>query len=136
MFYTFTVDRKAGYLHVRVGGDNSPETVLKYLGEVRSACERLECPYVLVEESLRGPRLGTLDIFSVVSEASKNVWPTVQRIAYVDVNAGEGPGLMKFAENVAVNRGVGVRVFPTVEEAVAWLLQEIAAARQRERLTT
>src|SRR5262249_19507101 len=66
MFYTFTVDRKPpGYLHVKVSGDNTPETVLKYLGEVRAACERLACPYVLIEESLRGPRLDTLDIFAV-----------------------------------------------------------------------
>jgi hypothetical protein len=46
---------------------------------------------------------------------------TLPAIAYVDVNA-QGP-LMKFAEDVAVNRGVRVRVFGTVAEAERWLRQ-------------
>jgi hypothetical protein len=43
-----------------------------------------------------------------------------EAIAYVDVNA-EGD-LMKFAETVAVNRSLPVRVFSTVGEAERWLL--------------
>jgi hypothetical protein len=46
---------------------------------------------------------------------------TLAAIAYVDVNA-QG-SLMKFAEDVAVNRGVRVRVFGTVAEAERWLRQ-------------
>lgn len=38
---------------------------------------------------------------------------------YVDVNA-EG-NLMQFAETVAVNRGIPVKIHPTVESAIAWL---------------
>jgi hypothetical protein len=40
--------------------------------------------------------------------------------AYVDVNA-EG-NLMKFAENVAYNRGARIAVFSTVADAELWLL--------------
>lgn len=44
----------------------------------------------------------------------------LQALAFVDVNAqGE---LMRFAEDVAVNRGMPVRVFPTIAAAEAWLL--------------
>jgi len=41
-------------------------------------------------------------------------------MAYVDLNA-EGD-VMRFAEDVAVNRGFPVRVFPTVAAADEWLL--------------
>jgi hypothetical protein len=46
---------------------------------------------------------------------------TAPSIAYVDVNA-QG-SLMKFAEDVAVNRGLRVRVFGTVADAERWLRQ-------------
>jgi hypothetical protein len=31
MAYRLTVEQKAGYLHIRVTGENSPETVRRYL---------------------------------------------------------------------------------------------------------
>ncbi len=40
-------------------------------------------------------------------------------MAYVDLNA-EGD-VMRFAEDVAVNRGFPVKVFPTVAAAEEWL---------------
>jgi hypothetical protein len=42
-------------------------------------------------------------------------------MAFVDINPAHDLGEMKFAENVAVNRGISVRVFPTIQEAEAWL---------------
>jgi hypothetical protein len=42
-------------------------------------------------------------------------------MAYVDINPEHDLGEMKFSENVAVNRGISVRVFATVQEAEAWL---------------
>lgn len=42
-------------------------------------------------------------------------------VAYVDVHAKNHDN-MKFAETVAVNRGVPVRVFGSVRDAEEWLL--------------
>jgi hypothetical protein len=81
---------------------------------------------VLVEERLEGPRLGTMEVFQIVSEGSRNAGGTYTAFAYVDVNA-KGD-LMQFAETVAVNRGVPVVVFATVADAEKWLLNDDSGA--------
>lgn len=121
MKYEFRVAAKEGYLHAVVSGDNTPETVRRYLREVYEACAASKCPCVLVEENLEGAGLDLGDIFGVVAEASRSVWPVVQRIAYVDLNRHHDLRNMKFAETVAVNRSVNVRVFGDVPAAENWL---------------
>jgi hypothetical protein len=121
MAYELTVQERAGYLHIRVTGENSPETVRGYLQDVFSTCLQRNCPIVLIEEDLRGPGLSVLNIHQIVSEGSKRTWPTVRRIAYVDVNKEHSQSDMYFAETVAVNLGVNIKIFPTLNEAEEWL---------------
>ncbi len=122
MSYELTFDQKPTYLHVIVTGRNSREHVARYLEDVLSACVARRCFRVLIEERLEGPRLGTLDVFAIVSEGSRRALGMLRAIAYVDVNA-EGD-LMQFAETVAVNRAVPVTAFSTVADAEKWLLDE------------
>jgi hypothetical protein len=75
---------------------------------------------VLIEERLEGPRLAATDVFDVAAGGSGRAVGAFQAIAYVDVNASGT--MMKFAETVAVNRGVPVRLFAAVTDAEAWLL--------------
>ena len=42
-------------------------------------------------------------------------------VAYVDTNKEHSQSDMHFAETVAVNLGVNIKLFPTVNEAEAWL---------------
>ncbi len=79
-------------------------------------------PRVLIEERLEGPRLGAFEVFAMVSKGCAQFERAVEVMAYVDVNA-EGD-LMRFAEDVAVNRGFPVRVFQTVAAAEHWLLHD------------
>jgi hypothetical protein len=74
---------------------------------------------VLIEKRLEGPRLGTMDVFQIASEGSSRARGFFKAIAYVDVNAEDD--LMKFAETVAVNRALPVRVFSSVSDAEKWL---------------
>jgi hypothetical protein len=120
MSYQLAIEHKAGYLHVTVTGENSVQTVSQYMAEVVRECAARHCLRVLVEERLEGPRLGTFEVFSLVSGGSARFHGVLQALAFVDVNAqGE---LMRFAEDVAVNRGMPVRVFPTIAAAEEWLL--------------
>jgi hypothetical protein len=119
-------ERKPGYLHLRVTGDNSPESVAGYLAEIRRKCQEHQCPNVLVEEHLTGPSLKTLAVFETVSAGSEQVWPAIGRIAFVDTNPAHDRSVMQFAETVAVNRGVPLRVFATVDDAVRWMEFELA----------
>jgi hypothetical protein len=119
--YVFKLERRAGFLHARVSGKNDPATVSRYLKDVYDACLREECPRVLIEEALDGPGLSVAEVFGVVAKASEKVWPVVQQIAYVDTNPLHDFAKMQFAEVVASNRGVNVRIFSSVRYAEQWL---------------
>jgi hypothetical protein len=120
MSYQLTITQKAGYLHAVVAGENSTETVARYLEEILRECAARNCHRLLIEERLEGPRLGTTSVFEIAAEGSNHAQGQFTAIAYVDVNA-EG-NRMEFAETVAANRGLPVRVFSSVRDAEDWLL--------------
>jgi hypothetical protein len=126
MSYVLRIEQKPTYLHAVVTGHNTRNNVLHYLEELLRECAARDCWYVLVEERLEGPRLGTMDVFEIASQRGRPLGTRVRGIAYVDVNAAGD--LMKFAEDVAVNRGIPVRMFRTVEEAGQWLVAASGAA--------
>jgi hypothetical protein len=121
MAYKLTLDQNPNYLHAVITGRNSKENVARYLEEILRECMSRGCSRVLIEERLEGPRLGTLDVFQIAVEGSDKALGKLRAIAYVDVNAKGG--LMKFAETVAVNRGLPITVFATVSAAKNWLLR-------------
>lgn len=119
MSYILTLHQTPHYLHAVVTGPNTRENIVGYLADILSECEARDYDRVLIEECLEGPRLGTLDVFEIVQKGSKDAFRRLDAIAYVDVNA-EGD-LMRFAETVAINRGLRVAVFKTVSDAETWL---------------
>src|SRR5215510_11012312 len=116
--YTLTIEAEGDYLHAIVTGVNSVENVVTYLQELRQECEARGCFRVLIEERLEGPRLRTLDVFQIASQGAVGA-SRMDAMAFVDVNA-EGE-LMKFAETVAANRGMPIRLFSSVSDARKWL---------------
>lgn len=121
MSYQLKIEQKPGFLHAVATGRNTRENVQRYLQDVLRECLARGCGRVLIEERLEGPRLATGDVFDIVAEGAARGGTTLSAIAYVDVNE-QGP-LMKLAEDVAVDRGVRVRVFGTVADAERWLRQ-------------
>ena len=119
MSYELTIIEKPTYLHFVVSGENSRDTVARYMDDVMRECAERNFPRALVEERLQGPRLGTIDVFCLSAALSMRYIGALKSLAYVDVFAvGD---TMKFAENVAVNRGFPARVFATVAAAEKWL---------------
>jgi hypothetical protein len=93
--------------------------VARYLEEIQRECAARNCFRLLIEERLVGPRLGTTSVFEIASEGTDRAHGRFKAIAYVDVNA-EG-NRMEFAETVAINRGLPIRVFSSVGDAENWL---------------
>jgi len=122
MSHVLSVRREGKYLHITVTGDNTVQDVQRYLTEVREACAEHKCPSVLIEENLRGKSIGTLDIFNVISKLAQPS-AVVRCIAYVDVNPEHDAKRMDFAETVAINRGIGIRIFPDIPAARMWIAQ-------------
>jgi len=124
MSYQLTITPKGTYLHAVVTGRNSRENVMRYLLDIRRECTVRGCSRVLIEERLAGPRLGMMDVFQIAAQGSSRANGRFEAIAYVDVNAKSD--LMQFAETVAVNRSLPVKVFASVSDAETWL-QRIGA---------
>jgi hypothetical protein len=119
MGFTVTFTQNPTYLHAVITGENSAENVRNYLKQIQRECTTRKCLRVMIEERLEGPRLGIVDVYRIVSEGTVRALGQMEMIAYVDVNA-KGD-LMKFAEDVAVNRFLRVAVFSSVPDAELWL---------------
>lgn len=122
MTYKLTIDQKSAYLHALVTGQNSRENIVGYLEELLHECAARKCSRVLIEKRLEGPRLAIADIFDIISENSKRALGMLKAIAYVDVYTTVD--MLKFAETVALNRALPLRVFSTVAEAEEWLSKD------------
>ena len=127
--YELETQQHAGYLRFRVTGQNSAETVKKYMQDVVAICNERDCFRVLIDEQLEGDRLDVQQIFSLTSEGAMNALGIFQAIAYVDARMGE---MAKFAETVAVNRGMPLKVFTSVVEAERWLLRQNAGTEEKQ----
>jgi len=123
MDYQLEMLTKNLFLHFRVTGKNTSEVALLYLQEIYQVCQSSPLRGVLIEENLDGPRLELIDIFEIVSQISLRVHPLRQIVAYVDINPNHSQRDLKFAETVAINRGLQVKVFDDAAMAEAWLIQ-------------
>ncbi len=121
MTYQLSFRQTPAYLHARVTGVNTAQTVAGYLRAVTAECQRLKCARVLIEEHLTGPGLSMGQVFEIVSAGTRQIPVGIAAIAFVDTNPEHSPRTMSFAEDVAVNRGMNVRMFANLAEASAWL---------------
>jgi hypothetical protein len=122
MLYSLSVEEHQRYLHFRVTGKNTIDAVRRYLFDIYTMCVQRNCSTVLIEENLEGPGLGVVEIYKIVAEASQRKSMPVRRVAYVDLNPEHSSANMDFAKDVAMNRGLDVRMFANATEAEKWLI--------------
>ena len=120
MPYQLTAHPRPGYLHIQVTGENAPQTVVSYIAEVSALCEEKKTSIVLIEENLQGPGLNMFDIFKVFQQL-RQAPSTLRWIVYVDTNPAHDPAMMDFARELAVKRGLRVRICKSVAEAEDWV---------------
>jgi hypothetical protein len=117
--YNLTIDLQPTYLRARGVGERTPQNMLRFFKEVHEACASQGIWSVLLEVNFTGPSMGTTNVFDVVSKGSRDGMK-LERIAYVEAGIGDVEAA-RFAETVAINRGVNVRLFRDSEAAKAWL---------------
>jgi len=131
MTYRLTIIEKPGYLHATATGEHTAANARRFLTEAHEACMKRGHDAVLLEVNFSGPSLPAHSIFDVISSQSAAA-QRLRRIAYVETGQERDPEQMKFAETVARNRGVNVRLFRDLAGAEAWLLaREDGAGRSR-----
>ena len=115
-----SVDDAGQYLHVCVTGAQRGAAG-SHWDQVWVACRGSGQDRFLIEERLPGPRLGTLELFETASAWAQRPWPAGHHIAYVDAAGRLDESARHFVETVARNRGLNVRCFSVLQEAVGWL---------------
>ena len=117
--YQLTTEDRQGYLYAKMLGDqDSYESTMAAVTELAGICLARKVTRVLVEHDMPG-KLSTLDVYKMASRLPE-LFEGID-VAFV-IHRSEIPDNPKFLENVARNRGATGRLFPTVEEAEAWLL--------------
>ena len=129
MAYEITFDRQPQFLRATITGENSADSVSRYMQDIVQECERQDCFRVLIDERLEGPRLGADDVFVVASEGAMSAMGVFQAIAYVDEQMGD---MSQFAETVAINRGMPVKAFLDVAAAEQWLLRQVEGPEEQD----
>jgi SpoIIAA-like len=121
--YELTVEVRPDYLHASVTGDRTADNVDRFLREAYAACVDNAKSNLLLEMRLTGSRLGTFGIYRLISDRSAD-GARLRRIAYVE-DPLDNVEEARFAETVAVNRAVNVRLFMDVSEAARWLESDL-----------
>ena len=122
MPYSLTLDEQPSYLHATATGEHTLQNAKRFMEEAYAACIERGHSALLLEMGLAGPSLDAGSIFSVVAQRTADALK-LKKIAYVDATPRD-PERMKFAETVAINRGVNVRLFRDLEEAKRWISSE------------
>ena len=125
MTYRLTVEAHETYVHARLDGTRTPQNLLRYMREAYLACVQHGRSDLLLEMNLASADLDISAIYRIVLQRAAD-GAKLRRIAYVETGAVSA-AKSRFAETVAVNRAVNVRLFPTLGEAKAWLESEASA---------
>jgi hypothetical protein len=117
--YQLTIEERPTYVYARADGDLTPANALRFLEEAYAACVRSSRPDLLLDMQLHGPDLNTTNVYEVISQRAA-AGSRLRKIAYVPFQRDDR-SMAYFAETVAVNRGVNVRLFESVVAAERWL---------------
>ena len=121
MAYQLTIEERPTYVYARVDGDLTPANALRFLEEAHAACVKSGRADLLLDMQLRGPNLNTTSVYDVISQRAAS-GSKLRKIAYVPYK-NEDQSMAYFAETVAMNRGVNVRLFDSVTAAERWLVE-------------
>jgi hypothetical protein len=117
--YHLTIEERPTYVYARVEGDLTPANALRFLEEAHAACVKSGRFDVLLDMQLHGPNLPTTSVYEVISQRAAD-GSKLRKIAYVPFR-NDDQSMAYFAETVAMNRGVNVRLFESVAAAERWL---------------
>ena len=113
---TITVEQ--GYLHVTFSGMFDLVAARRSVDRMVDACVEEDCDNVLFDCRSMSGDISVMDRFSMGKYGGEHINPDI-RIAMLGHRRHILPD--KFFENVAHNRGIQMKLFSDIEEAIAWL---------------
>lgn len=119
MAISFTTRVEDGVLYVTASGfDESLEDTQKYSYAVIQASKQTRVKKVLCDERQLDYQLSTIDLY-VLAEFIVEHAPVMAKVALVSNECYKSD--IQFWEIVSQNRGLVVKVFFDLEEAIAWI---------------
>ena len=115
---SFTVSDDGTYLLERVMGQHSAAMQRPVINELFSMIATTSVTRTLVDARQQHTPIGTMEVYRLWEELA----PRVPRGAKFAVVVGWAITGRPFIETVAINRGVNIRYFNDMDEAVAWLI--------------
>ena len=119
MTYRLSIEAHGTYLQARLEGERTVGNMQRFLQEAFLACVKHGTPDLLLEMNLANASMDSSAIYRVVLDRAAD-GAKLRRIAYVETGASD-PAKARFAETVALNRAVNVRLFASLAEARRWL---------------
>ncbi len=123
MEYTVEYLAEKGYAKGRITGPVVMGSIRECAVEVFAVAAAHDCRKVLVDSSEATAETGISDIHGFYSRLEQFGCDRRMSVAIVFRDAS---GMDQFIETVARNRGFGLKVFPVLEDAEAWLVGEPA----------
>ncbi|MEW6361128.1 MAG: hypothetical protein AB1477_03305 [Acidobacteriota bacterium] len=121
--YRIYFEDRGDYLFVRIEGEFDSVTISNsYWREIGEKCEELKPRRLFVEEDLRQQVDSVADIYQVASEIFHRSLFGI-KIAFFDTQPDHHQKNI-FAELVARNMGLNVRIFDNKDAAMDWLMSE------------
>ena len=113
---TVTVNKELNIIEVRSFGSILTEQLARSVAEVKRIHRETSIDKVFVDTHGLTSFPGTIDIFEIAKGFPRGI-----RIAVLAVAEQEMKGDLQFAQTVAQNRGVLIRLFESKDEAIEWL---------------
>ena len=117
---------ETGYLHIKISGKFSLTEANDNFVKIMNAAEQSGVNRLLIDCLNLEGAMNTSErlqyssfVVKQVDEFSTKGVPRGIRLSYVVLPPLADPG--RFGETFAVNRGVNVRIFDTIDEAINWL---------------
>ena len=105
-------------------GDRDMDTIMKYSAEVMAGCAREKTPRVLIDvRGLKG-QLSSIEVFDLPSTYFLKIRDRSVLTHLAMIDFPESQDQLSFLEYAAKSRGLNIRVFIDVEEALLWLKED------------
>jgi hypothetical protein len=131
MALEYKIEPQTGYLRMTCGGQYESSLNDEITDQVMWACEKYQPSKMLIDTLQVEGQMSTMDRYNLATLSAKKYLDEklagkIQscRFAYVGNDPMIDP--RRFGETVAVNRGINLKVFTDMKEALAWLEVEPA----------
>ena len=119
--YQLTFEDRNSYLYVRLTGEDSFAASLSYWNKIADQVKVRGCERMLIHENLVG-KVAEAEMYDIIMDLIPSGLAEVQ-IAFYDENTDD-TALNSLGQTLAMDKGANIKVFPSLEEAKAWIIDD------------